>query len=891
MNWKILAPTIASALLVASCLGSGQDASHGPALSAGDAPTAATGAPEGVRTPSDPSPDPGVSDPGSLVSRAAGAAPPAGTGPAPAASPGGRRVSLRPRNNPAAYDLLDHWGHRHAGLVSARLTEAPDPAGDVADLRNLLDTARARGAESPAPELRDGDAVAALGRRGGVAYGRWTGGPADTLSIEFDLENAPAAMRNDPDFRFFRAALERAGKVWSWRIEDTWTAWDRRAGESKGRLIGDGGTDGRELRVGPGGETSTGVVVHVTGVGAAGREAGAWGGPRILHPGDAWEPHTGAIAFVNDHVGEAGEATLFRTMAHEIGHVLGAWLGGDATARYAPFTDTGAGTWTGPDAVAVHGGPVPFQDAEDEHGWHDGERSPGASRFDYGHSGVCASVMAYCADDAAIPAFAPAAIDFAFLRDLGLTVREDTDRPETYGLAGWMEHAAFTLSVSRALEVSLADPQPRYAVGGARWESLETVDLLWAGADAFGAPSTGGLAASFPPAGTVRWSGGLIGAAVDLNGLPPVLGDAHLRIGLDSLAGKASFTSLVTLYDGKRYRFGDGSLHYPVSVAGNAVWHDTAGVSLRADFYGPGHDEVAGTLDDARAGLVASFGARHDARPGHAETVAAADHVRGLTFGAEGFRRYRCGAGPGCESITEWWEAGSAWREVSASGDRSPRDLVLDRTAGWGAWLSEDMVADHGAIRIARRHARATDGRRGRYQADGYFGTMAHAAFGAGILEFHEWRGADGGTAGHGPIGAGFQGDLSGSRPAGGAVWNGRMVGYQRGVAPGEDPFVRGHASLAVSFGSERLDILFSGVRSADLKRSLANFGFDDVPLKSDGTFEGFDRGHVEGAFFGPSHGEAAGLFQRNDNRVIGSFGAVRPGAGTAAASSVAGGG
>ena len=63
-----------------------------------------------------------------------------------------------------------------------------------------------------------------------------------------------------------------------------------------------------------------------------------------------------------------------------------------------------------------------------------------------------------------------------------------------------------------------------------------------------------------------------------------------------------------------------------------------------------------------------------------------------------------------------------------------------------------------------------------------------------------------------------------------------------------------------------------------DGERSLPNFGFDDIPLSSDGTFDGFDEGNVEGAFFGPSHEEVAGMFQKNDNNVIGSFGAVKPG-------------
>ena len=378
------------------------------------------------------------------------------------------------------------------------------------------------------------------GRRRGVSYGRWTGGPADTLSIEFDLEHATREMRGDGSFR---AALERAGKVWSRRIDDTWTAWERGYGEVKARLIGDYGTDGREIRVGPDGETSTGLTVYVTGVDLAGNSAGM-GGPHGLRPDRDWEPHTGTIAFDSDHVAEAGEAGLFRTMVHETGHVLGAWYGADRYGRHRPEIDVEAGTWTGLRAVAVHGAPVPFQDASDAHGWHDGERSPDASRFDFFHAGVCVSAMAYCTDSAAIPALLPAEVDFAFLADIGMTILPETGRPETYGLAGWMEHAAFTFSVSRRLDIGLADPQPRYFGNGARWTALETVDLLWAEADAFGRPSAGDLRNSLPLGGTARYAGGLIGAAVDHAGLPPVTGDANL---LDRSGGPG----------------GPGELHFP----------------------------------------------------------------------------------------------------------------------------------------------------------------------------------------------------------------------------------------------------------------------------------------------------------------------------------------
>ena len=877
---------LVSALFLASCVGSGrmQDASLalGPAepdelartMTAGPAGSmpgraeervgGASSADGGPNAPQAPRASAAVSDPAAAQAGANGKA-------------GGRlRVSLRPIDNIDAEDLLDHWGHRRLGQLFGILSQAPEPGADVAAFRGLLEAA-GKVDEDLVPGLLEGDAATVLGQRRGLTYGRWTGGAADTLSIEFNLEHARETMRGN---RAFGAALERAGKVWSRRIDDSWTAWERRYGESKGRLIGNYGIDGREIRVGPGRETSTGLEVFITGVDLGGNSAGQ-GGPRTLRPDRDWEPHTGAIAFDADHVQEAGEADLFHTMVHEIGHVIGAWYGADRYLSYRPEIDREAGTWTGPHVIAVHGGPAPFQDADDAYGWHDGERNPDGSRFDYYHSGVCASVMAYCAYNAAVPAFLPAGIDYAFLADIGLAIRPETARPETYGLAVWMEHAAFTLSVSRELDISLADPQPRYFGHGARWTTLDTVDLLRAEADAFGSPGPGGPARTFPLGETVNYAGGLIGAAIDQAGLPPVVGDASLSIGLEDLVGKASFTSLRVLAGGERDVFGEGSLHYPVAVAGNRITAEAAGVSLVAGFYGPRHEEIAGTLDDSRAGLLASFGARQDERPGYVEVVAGADRIQGMMYqdgwseDADGWRRYRCGAGPDCEGRFEWWKPVNEWYDVSATQDRSPRERVLDWTGGWGNWMSEDPVADYGGVRISRRYARTTDGRRGRYSKDGYYGVMKNAAFGTGFYGYQDWETREGELWDFYIRGTGFQGNISGTRPPGGAVWEGRMVGYQSGLEADENPFVQGDARVRVSFGRDRVAVGFSGVTSMDFRRPVESFGFDNIRLEADGAFDGFDRGHLEGAFFGRAHEEVAGMFQNNDNNVTGSFGAV----------------
>ena len=207
--------------------------------------------------------------------------------------PGGRRVSLRPKDNVDADDLLDHWGHRRAGLLSGLLSNASEPNEDVDTFKALLEAVRQADTGSVAPDLRDDDTITVLGHRRGVTYGRWSGGPADTLSIDFDYQGATSEVRYN---RPFKAALERAGKAWSGRIDDTWAEWERSQGDYKARLIDDHGSDGREIRVGPGGETSTGLVIYVTGVELNANVVGL-GGPHSLRPGSDWEPHTGVVAF------------------------------------------------------------------------------------------------------------------------------------------------------------------------------------------------------------------------------------------------------------------------------------------------------------------------------------------------------------------------------------------------------------------------------------------------------------------------------------------------------------------------------------------------------------------------------------------------------------------
>ena len=818
-------------------------------------------------------------------------------------TPGSRGLADLPRDNPDAADLLDHWGHRptHTILEGLSLTDA-DAEADGADLHALRTAAQTGGEELEAPvllvgdsggvvvipeteetgshvvvapNLYDGDEVRILGASRGITYGRWTGGPADTLSIEFDLSEAGLALRYDPEFR---AMLDRAGKVWSNRIADTWTMWEWPAGTIKGNSADPDAAF--EFRVGAAGETSTGLEIAVTDADLPDGQAGRGGAGHVRLSG-FWEPHFGSIAMDRGYLLMASQDNLFSVLVHEIGHVLGSWSGGLSSERYGAYLDEAAGTWSGPNVVAVHGGPAPFQDISDPHVWVDGERDPLASEYDFAHSGVCASVMAYCGDQAALTQLRPHALDFAFLADLGLTIRDETTRPETYGLAGWTDHAGFTLSVSRALSVELADPQPFYDRWINHWRTLDVVDLLQAEADAFGYRSTGDLSLSYPAVGalgTVRYAGGMLGAALTRAGLPLVLGNANLAVDLGTLDGTASFTSLTVYPNGLAEPFAGGSLHYPFALSENALIGTDTRSTFLADFYGPGHEEVAGTLHDPRAGLLASFGATYDDRPSREDVVASADYIFGRSYlhgstdpADDGWYRYRCGTNSACALRHAGTSGWTGWTAMT-------REDVLASAAGWPGQGSERTEADYGFARITRQSAASTDGAQGRYAVDSYMGTLEHVAFGIGFEGYSpEWTDEHGTPPDSGNLWAGFQGTLSGSVPQGLARWSGPMVGYHHGHEWLETPFVQGRTTVDYSLSTNRVDVAFSDVVSRDGQRALPDFRFEDLWVASDGTFAGGSQsGSLDGAFFGPAQEEAAGVFTQNELSVQGSFGARR---------------
>ena len=111
--------------------------------------------------------------------------------------------------------------------------------------------------------------------------------------------------------------------------------------------------------------------------------------------------------------------------------------------------------------------------------------------------------------------------------------------------------------------------------------------------------------------GSVTWSGSLLGVDLSSGGaFAPVAGQAALAVDLATLDGQATFDQLRVSTPDAAVPFRRPSLSYAIAVEGNA-FADTAG-RVQGGFYGPAHEEMAGTLNDRTAGveLLAGFGGR-----------------------------------------------------------------------------------------------------------------------------------------------------------------------------------------------------------------------------------------------------------------------------------------
>ena len=118
-------------------------------------------------------------------------------------------------------------------------------------------------------------------------------------------------------------------------------------------------------------------------------------------------------------------------------------------------------------------------------------------------------------------------------------------------------------------------------------------------------------------------------------------------------------------------------------------------------------------------------------------------------------------------------------------------------------------------------------------------------------------------------------GDATGSNPVrGSATWSGVMSGVDVSVSYYLN-HIRGDADLTIAdFADPKLDVAFTNIRDVDASRQRPDMTWDDVPMTSGGFASGSDGNSIQGKFYGPGHGEAGGIFERD--QVIGAFGAKR---------------
>ena len=272
------------------------------------------------------------------------------------------------QDNPGAEDLLDHWNDPVTRLREAmglsEVSEA-DLAGRRTAIEGLLASAGGN-PEETGTRLRNvaAEDIEIIGERGGITYGRWHGGPAGTLNIEFDWRFAEVFGEAT------RARMDRAGKAWSWRLRDDFGTHVVSSGQeiSHDAGIAEAGSFHGVFDE----EVSTdGVLVAVLySEGVTRSSAGAKLAER--HPED-YLPWFGSFLLAERAADSTG------TMVHELGHVLGIVTSWPPSARR--YMNTEDHTFEGPEAQRANGGqPVPAPVVG-------GQVSPCASRHSWRRTG------------------------------------------------------------------------------------------------------------------------------------------------------------------------------------------------------------------------------------------------------------------------------------------------------------------------------------------------------------------------------------------------------------------------------------------------------------------------------------------------------------------------
>ena len=512
------------------------------------------------------------------------------TTPEQTATPGRRlqQDSERKRNMSAA-DLQPSWNKLNRLSQKAGFTQLDQASGEAR--KNVFLRLRAAHADTEGPKtpLYDipAESITILGERNGITYGTWKSGPAGTMRIR----NYTAAHDDKSRTKIsenFMALLRRSAKIWSKRLVDDGRRYDVTL------------EDGKVAR-----------KVHGIVIQTRLNNTGPYGGvmsARVHNydDKDGYRPYNGRVKIpVRIHDWAANDGGIGDghswSVGHEIGHILGVLPWKD-TKIFKKYYDHETHTWRGPNAMRANGGkPVPLQWVSKTN-WSNWKVEPHAenARRDPTHIALDTSLLSYHRgrNDGGVPSEG----DFAFLADIGFTVVDAKTAAETerYGHISWGEWAVWGASVGRDLKDN-------------RYETPH--DFVQAHATAFGVAPEATLANNPALTGTVVWNGSLVGVDLGKNRMPPVVGKAKLSVNLATLAGTAAFSDLTIHINGndvfaRAYTrpFRQSSLTYAVNITGN----NFADGDERVDgsFYGPAHQEMAGTLKDIRpkVNLLAGFG-------------------------------------------------------------------------------------------------------------------------------------------------------------------------------------------------------------------------------------------------------------------------------------------
>ena len=236
---------------------------------------------------------------------------------------------------------------------------------------------------------------------------------------------------------------------------------------------------------------------------------------------------------------------------------------------------------------------------------------------------------------------------------------------------------------------------------------------------------------------------------------------------------------------------------------------------------------------------------------GSADTLLVSDLLVSTEFGEIRIRSNCAGtvcgfSGPGPKaedvSLSDLTDrSGADWPAAS----KKPRGIPLAREVSFG---TADGLAGAG---------------------DAWAGWLDHSLFIVGHASFAD--------AGHGSdrLAVSFSvGDATGPDPVrGSATWSGVMVGVD--MAGSRFGTVRGDADITIGdFAARKLDVAFTGIRDVDTGRRRNDMRWHDVSMSGGGFAAGTDGNSINGRFYGPGHGEAGGIFERD--QVVGAFGAKR---------------